>query len=79
MNVHTTSSAVKSLPEWNFTPLRKVKRMVSLSTRCQDSARRGSNSIFCVKRISGSKTMCDSCRVPPDSCSCGSIETGSAS
>ena len=37
----TTSSAVKSSPSWNFTPLRRWKRHLSGSTISQRSARPG--------------------------------------
>ena len=38
---HDTSSAVISLPSWNFTPLRSLNSQVRLFTSVQDSARPG--------------------------------------
>ena len=52
----TTSSAVKALPLWNFTPLRSSKRHVSGATVFQLVASAGSSSILRLRRTSGSKT-----------------------
>ncbi len=79
LNVQRTSAAVKSFPEWNLTPSRNLKRVVVASICSQLSAKRGSNANSWFQRTSGSYTMCDNCSVPPESCSCGSNETGSAS
>src|SRR5690606_39983702 len=61
--VNFTSAEVNSLPEWNFTPLRSLKRMVFSSTRSQLSARRGSKPRSCVQRINGSNVIWDNCKM----------------
>ena len=77
--VQTTSSALKALPLWNSTSSRSVMRMVVSSTCSQSVARRGSKERSLFQRTSGSKVMWESWRMPPESCSWMSSETGSAS
>jgi len=51
----TTLSALKGVPSWKVTPLRRVKRQVVLLTGRQVSASAGTNLESLVTSMSGSK------------------------
>jgi len=52
--VKTTSSAVKGVPSWNCTPLRRLKRQVVGVTCCHLVARAGTRPSFLSRPTSGS-------------------------
>jgi hypothetical protein len=54
LRVNTTLSAVKGLPSWKLTPLRRVNRQVVLLTGRQVSASAGTNLSSLVTSRSGS-------------------------
>ena len=73
-----TSSAVKSEPSWNLTPLRSLNSQVVLSIAFQLSARRGSISSPSPDQVSVSKTCFSASACVPVAVKCGSIDSGPA-
>src|SRR6185503_7938797 len=75
--VNCTSSAVKGVPSWNFTPFRSLNSQVVLSIGFHDSARPGTRRCFssCSTRLS--KMWVSIELLGERLWKCGSIEVGS--
>jgi hypothetical protein len=73
-----TSSAVKSEPSWNLTPLRRLNSQVVSSIAFQLSARRGSISSPSPDQVKVSKTCFSASAWVPVAVKCGSMDSGPA-